>query len=424
QLGPESYAWAVLRCLPCLTRGPELQGWLDEARGLLSQMRSRDGVARAELTAAWLRGHLDPSLRGSLDVLLRPENADAIVECAPWLLPLLIQAAPPTSEVERALVRLARDCPREWNRQVPSLSPSEKVSAAAIIGLVGGQDLRPALDALATDPDASVREAARRAASAVGTAQGPPLLRLFSFGAFEVFRGEERVPEQAWKSQKVRYLLACLAAHGGSPVSEELLLENFWPEDLERGRQNLHTASSYVRSTLRGERRDLDYVVRTPSGLQLNPELPWWHDLVEFERALETGLARHHEGRAEEAVDLLRRAVRLYRAAYLEGCYFEWAQSRRSQLERRVVESLAILTDLCARLERLPEAVEHGKRWLEVDPCSQEACRAVMRSSLQLGRGEEAVKAFQVCRKALREDLGMDPALDLEELHQRALLNL
>ena len=66
--------------------------------------------------------------------------------------------------------------------------------------------------------------------------------------------------------------------------------------------------------------------------------------------------------------------------------------------------------------------LDYGARLLELDPCCQDSHLAVMKAYLQLQRPQAAVRQFEACKKALKQELGMEPSIALLEYHQRALL--
>lgn len=415
RLGPVTAGWVALRT--SLLAGEP--AWNEQALRLFHQTEVASGAALAQL--AWRR--FEPGLEeqdlNALAVLLQAENASLLLESVEWLLPILLHTGESRAVLDRALSALARNAPGElvYLIRQGQLPPAARARATLLLGEL---DLPEILKELSMDPQAEVRQAASQAMARGQATLPQPLLRLFSLGPFQVFRGEERIPETAWKSQKVRYLLACLAGYG-RVVAEDLLLESFWPEDAEKGKRNLYTATSYLRSTLGAQ---ADYVVRTPAGLQINPQLPCWHDLAELEKGFHKSQQQRQAGQNEAALDTLSRVMQLYRGPYLEGCYLEWAVTRRDQLEQRMVEGLLFLAQGRQRQQRHSEALEVALRVLELDSCCQEAYRLVMRSYLDGGRPEEAVRSYQQARLLLASELAMEPSIELMELHQRALLSL
>ncbi|MEW6284506.1 MAG: bacterial transcriptional activator domain-containing protein, partial [Candidatus Eremiobacterota bacterium] len=243
---------------------------------------------------------------------------------------------------------------------------------------------------------------------------------------FEVYRGEHQVPPEVYRSQRTRYLLALLAAHAGRPVAEDLLMEAFWSDKPDKARSNLWSAASYLRRHLRPEGWEgpLDYVVRGPDGLMLNPKLPRWHDLDEFDRSAQEAARHRARNQVEPELECLKRLVQLHRAPYLEGYYADWAIQIRNRVEATLMDAFTRLSVELVRLGRPREALEYATRALELDPCQQEVTLAAMQAQVALQNPVEAIRLYQRCTRVLRKELGIEPTIAIEEMHQRARLIL
>lgn len=290
------------------------------------------------------------NLEAPLAVLL--QHPRELASCATWLVPLL-RSAPAGPAVTAALARLGADAP---------------------------------------------------------TAPAPGL-RVHSLGSFEVFRGSERVAEADWITKKAKYLFAYLCAHGRF-VHEDVLIEEFYPGDAEKGKKALYTTTSRLRKSLQQE---VDPILRRDGHLQVNPELTVWHDFEELEECLKPG---------EGALERARRVAQLYRGPFLDGCYMDWALTLRDRLEREVSALLFRLAQHCWSKKRLDEAQEYVQRALDVDPCHQEGHLLAMHVFMASNRPEEAVRQFERAERLLRQRMDMLPSIELMEAHQRARLSI
>ncbi len=432
---------ASLRCATLLMR----QGQLEPARRQLAQAwqaARRIGpswTARVGFEVAVLLHHLgDPeavavleeasgktqepgiSLRSRLfaSVCLQPEPPRALellgqlaqhpqelYSCAGWLFPWLLQAAPEHPLLER----LARNCPGALLRllRAGKLPLQARRRAGELLERLGGDSFQEAQKILLADPELSGWAAGLASVAAAG-----PTLRLLTLGRFELALGDRPVPPNAFRSQKVRFLLACLAANRGRPLSEDMLIETFWGDFAETGKQRIYAATTNLRAILRAAHPEP--IVRERNGIQLAPELVLWHDLEEVEQAL-----------AEpESVESLGRVARLYAGPYLESCYSDWAVMRRERLEQRVGQALTRLAELLLARGQVEEALEQAHHSLELDRCHQEAHLLIMQAHLSARRPEEAIRQYESCCQTLRKELAMEPSIALMEAYQRARLSL
>lgn len=418
QLSPITWATAALQCVHWLEASSR-DRLLDELDPVVASLQMPNLKARLQLSRA---SFADPhgEIHEPLVCLGRPEFRHDLWLAAPWLLRLLAQRGEPA--LARWLVRLAKERPRETER--------------LLAGALGGESKRYLLETLAHDDETAAllkrlnhdpEIASALAALPKGEPLELPTLKLLTLGPLEVYRGRQRVPDKAWKSQKNRYFLACVASYSGRVVSEDLLIEEFWPNDPTTGKANLYSTLSNLRKALRPadySGGELEYVIRSKGGYQLNPDLARCHDLEEFTRAVQQGESQESLGQMEAALDQWRLAVTLFRGPYLEGCYMEWAQALRSRVERQILEVLRKLASRLQEQGRPMEALEYAHRLLEVDCCCQEGYQIAMACNLGLGRPEESVRLYELCCKTLKRELAMEPSIAILEAHQRALLSI
>ena len=419
-VGPAETGRAALEGGLVLLRAgcPEARSVLEEACASLQRLGLEPAASRARLARAALGPAGDEEWRAPLEILLRPEHEAERQEDLPWLVPALLEG-PGHADLQRSLARLVRESPRELARALEggALSPEARRQAAGLLACAGGSVPPPLLERLAADPDPAVREPAEAALRGRSAAPARPSLRIRSLGPLEVRVGHQPLEERAWRSSRVKHLFAYLAIQP-RPVSEDRILEEFWPDDAECGRKGLYWATSAIRRTLRGwGPQGEEAVVRLRGHLGLNPDLPCWHDLAELERARATPPG---PGRPAAA----RRVVELARGPFLDGCYMDWALAVRTRVEGQVREALAELHQHYHERAMPGEALECALRLQDLDPLCQEACRRVMQSQLALGRPAEAVRRFEAHRRVLARELEMEPSLELLELYHRARLGL
>jgi DNA-binding SARP family transcriptional activator len=129
-------------------------------------------------------------------------------------------------------------------------------------------------------------------------------------------------------------------------------------------------------------------------------------DLREAETLARSELAGSSSGAAPAALAL----------DLLPDWYDDWAlleRERFRQLRLRALESR------CTRLTaagRLDEALEAGLLALAGEPLRESAHRALVRLHLAEGNAAEALRQFHLCRRLLREQLGVEPSPRMLEL--------
>lgn len=385
-------------------------------------------AARARLVLGSLG--VDGPFEHALHVLSQPENTSERALSAHWLLPFTLErvGTTPSPAATRAAVLLVRDFPAHVQRLIDrgALSPAGRRAVAEALAGQGGEAARAVLARLGADPDAEVRRAAVASLQERSREAEVPLLRAHAFGGFEVYRGEVRIDESAWHTQKTKWLFAYLLAHAQRPVSDERIIELFWDGDVEKGKRGVYAATSTLRRVLdlahESEGGRHRWIVRTGSMLQIDPAVPLWHDLDEFEKTLAEARQLERDGHGALSLDRLRRAVSVYRGPYLEGCYLDWALERRERIEAEVLAALMRLADFSLEAGQVSQAIEFAGRVLEVDACHQDACAIAMQGHVVQGRSQDAIRLFERVERSLKRELDVDPSIRLVELYHKARL--
>ncbi|MBN9415078.1 MAG: response regulator [Candidatus Eremiobacteraeota bacterium] len=364
--------------------------------------------------------HIQRALSSLLEVSERFELLDEAWWIAPSLLRL--QARAPHPLQEKALAVIGRDAPGIFLRlvQTGNLEPAAKLHIVPALKDPKHPAALECMKLLAADNQAEVRGAAEAVVRSAGGVLLPPTVRIYTLGNFEVFRGDERIPDPQFKSSKQRFLLSRLAG-SRRPVPTERIIDDFWPDSGEGGRSSLNVCVFHLRKVLRPKDwpEELDYIQRDNMGLQLNPQLPIWHDVNEV-----LSLATPDANPSDETVGRWKKAVDLYRGPYLETCYMDWAVTTRESLEVTILTCLRSLLEVLVSQQRAAETLEYANRLLELDKYCQEGHLAAMKAHLWQNRPEAAIKQFDHCKKLLARELQIEPSIALLEAHQRTLLSV
>ena len=188
---------------------------------------------------------------------------------------------------------------------------------------------------------------------------------------------------------------------------------------MQKGRNCLYWSTSTLRQCLKADGFEMDPIVRTASGLQLNPEIPRWHDLDLFEKLADS--VRKGSTNAYNIEEYLH-VVDLYRGPYLEGAYYDWAVNDRHRLEVQAGELLSRFIDWTLQKQRFSNTLDYALRLLDIDPSHNDAHLAVMKAFLGLGKPKDALDHFERTERLLRTEYDEEPTIPMLEYRQRALL--
>lgn len=237
-------------------------------------------------------------------------------------------------------------------------------------------------------------------------------------GGFSVRRGSWRPDDAAWERRVAQRLVRFLLLHRNRAISEDEILETFWPErHLDRARRSLHVAISRARRVL--DTPDAETIIHTTDRtyrLRLRPGDSV--DADEFDAAARAGLAESGIGRTP----LLERAASLWKGEPLpEERYTDWAISWRERLTDLHGAVLSSLADESLNRGDPIGAGLRARELVEIDPFNEGAHRRLMVALARSGRRHQAIRQFVACRRVLVEQLGVEPATETQRLQQRIL---
>jgi two-component SAPR family response regulator len=397
----------------------ESQTLLERSNQAFTSLKLKVGESAVLLAHFGLTGQgEEATIAEALETVLRSPFGERLTPLIRRLLPRVLDSE---GKLALAATKLVREYPRQvleclYTRR---LSPAGRLRVAEVHGKFVLPHRDAILDRLAMDDDSGVRSVVEDLKGSQAGTPAVPALRVFSLGPLSVYRGDQRVQETQWRSQKAKYLLAMLAAAGDNPVSEDKILESFWPGSLQKGRNCLYWSTSTLRQCLKADGFEMDPIVRTASGLQLNPEIPRWHDLDLFEKLADS--VRKGSTNAYNIEEYLH-VLDLYRGPYLEGAYYDWAVNDRHRLEVQAGELLSRFIDWTLQKQRFSNTLDYALRLLDIDPSHNDAHLAVMKAFLGLGKPKDALDHFERTEKLLRTEYDEEPTIPMLEYRQRALL--
>jgi DNA-binding SARP family transcriptional activator len=272
------------------------------------------------------------------------------------------------------------------------------------------------LQGLTDDPDTELAQAASTAVERV--ARTLPPLRFELLGGFDVARGSWRVGK-AWERPVDARLVRFLLVNLDREVPEDLLFEALWPElSGSRARSSLQVAASRARRVLDppGAERSVIESAGRRYRLALGER-----DVVDadpFRSAAEAGLAETGERRAP----LLEHARSLWGGEPLpEERYSDWAAGYRERLVDRYTAVLAALVAVREDSGEHAHAAEVARELVDLDPVNEGGHRALITAYARAGRTGHALRQYLECRRALVEQLGVEPAEETSRLQARIL---
>jgi DNA-binding SARP family transcriptional activator len=227
----------------------------------------------------------------------------------------------------------------------------------------------------------------------------------------------------SFRSDKVRALLAYLAAEPGRPWSRSALAGLLWPdssEDVARG--NLRNALSNLRLVLNDARAVPPYLVLAPTEVRVDVAADHWVDVAALRDLGEPAAGATHDSDDLTSVAPLERAMALIRGEFLEGFpvdsgpFADWMATMRDRSRSLMVRTARTLALAYARQGDPIAAEAATRRWLAFEPWDESAHRHLMRVLAHQGQRTAALAQHEACRRVLAEELGIEPAAETAQL--------
>jgi len=218
-----------------------------------------------------------------------------------------------------------------------------------------------------------------------------------------------------------RALIGALALNAGKVVASARLVDALWgPEPPRTAFKTLHGHVARLR-------RALDAcglpgaVVTGGSGYTLalgRADVDGLH----FEDLVAAARVELGENRTGSAVDRLRNALALWRGDPVQdGELLGWGAAEVNRLEEMRLTAMEDLCDAELRLGRHGVVVAELERVLVHHPLRERLVELLMLALYRSGRPAEALEAYQELRTGLADELGVDPATELQRLHTAIL---
>lgn len=247
-----------------------------------------------------------------------------------------------------------------------------------------------------------------------------PLIEFRILGGLEIVSMDGRV---AVSGEFQRLLLQALLVSEGKALSGEVLMAELWAESAPAGAANaLQAHASRVRKKIRAVEpgRPHPRLVGLPYGYQLRMDGARLDATAFVECAARAELLR--TSAPEEAVALLRRALRLWRGAVCGGNLGgPVSKAAAARYEEHRLQAMETLFDSELLLGRHTAVLAELREAHLANPLRERFCEQLMVALYRSGRQAEALDTCRLTWQCLTEQLGVDPSPSLRRVEHAVL---
>ncbi|MGH3912825.1 MAG: AfsR/SARP family transcriptional regulator [Pseudonocardiaceae bacterium] len=241
-------------------------------------------------------------------------------------------------------------------------------------------------------------------------------------GSFEVLgNGRPLTPTAA----KPRQVLAMLATNVGAMVSAEQLIDELWPVGPpSSAKTTVQTYIYHLRKLLSpgdacsaGKEvlctRPAGYVLAVPRDAV---------DLFRFQRLLSVGRAALRRNDPPQASDALQEALSLWRGPMLaDVACGPRLKGHSAYFEEQRIEALSLRIEADLETGRHREIIGELRWLVETHDLHEWLYVRLMQALHRAGRRSEALDVYRQLHRRLKEELGLEPAVDAKQFHQLIL---
>ena len=250
---------------------------------------------------------------------------------------------------------------------------------------------------------------------------GIAVTRFYLTGRVSI-EGSTLVDQAALPGRHGRLALVRLALARHRPVPTSELADAIWGPDVPASVDtSLRAVLSKVRSAVARAGADPAPAIVADAGCYQLRAPGAWVDVEAAANAVDRAEGAWRVGTATRAWSHATVAASIARRPLLPGEDAPWIAEAQGRLRRVHLRALAVLADVWRERGDHALAVATAAELVALEPFREASHRALLAAHLAAGDVAEATRAYDRCRRLLREELGVDPSPETEQLHRRVL---
>lgn len=243
------------------------------------------------------------------------------------------------------------------------------------------------------------------------------------FGKFNIEHGGQKI--EAIRSHKAQELLGYLLLYRNHSQPRERLAEILW------GDQPPAKSKKYLRQTLwllqsalqDGRDSHGPELLIDDEWVQINPAMDFRVDATKFENIYNSIESQGRQELCPVDFKSIQKAVHLYKGDLLEGWYPDWCMMERERFEIMYLMLLDKLVQFCEIRQDHAVGLTYAAEILRHDQGYERAHRQMMRLYFLAGDRTQALRQYERCVIALRNELDVEPSEETKQLYERIRLD-
>jgi DNA-binding SARP family transcriptional activator len=246
-------------------------------------------------------------------------------------------------------------------------------------------------------------------------------IKVNTLGSFEVWVDDKKLNAKDWgRDKSIQLFQFFLMARSRKALHKDQIVDKLWEDDLDD--QGFKVALHGINKALEPNRKshgDTKYFQRIGHTYRLNYE-EIWIDALTFEALIALG-NQYLNSQPSSAITAYREALALHKGTFFpDRIYEDWSCDERERLQLSYLGGVISLAELLLKQNPI-ESIQLCQQALLIDITWEEAYRLQMEAYFQKGNRPMAIKTYQLCEKALRDELGIKPLPETRRIYQKIM---
>lgn len=231
--------------------------------------------------------------------------------------------------------------------------------------------------------------------------------RIHCFGKFKAANDRGIV---RFRTAKAEELMAFFVDQHGREVSRNEIVDQIWSDfDGDKAIDNFNTTLYYMKKALSSNGFEI-VVERNRDRYKVNLDSAYC-DYLEFKSFIGS-----EKKITDNTIVRWERIIRLYKGEYLEGNEFSWAERNKLLLKEKYIHLVLKAADYYKDLQQYNKAIELLRTGLRHEPLHEALNTELIKNYMLMGNGYSAVKQYNLYKKRLRKELGIEPNVKIKKI--------
>lgn len=251
-------------------------------------------------------------------------------------------------------------------------------------------------------------------------------LYINTFGNFDILYGDQSLLKDKSRQYRLYKLFQYFITYRNKKILPEVIIDNLFPDNESADPKNVLRTQIFrlrqeIKSLISKDKDESNCIcINFINGyyyLEAGEDVVL--DSEEFETLINRGDNLSNTN-IEEAIELYRKALNLYKGLYLsENPYEVWIVPTRNYYSRLYLKTLFKVIEILKDKDKNEDIIELCDRALEVDPYEEVIHIYLMEAMLKLGHITNTVSHYEYAAKMLEKEVGIKSSPGLKKIQRR-----